>query len=352
MPQDVHSTGGGMNEGEKLRVGLLGVGAIAQVVHLPVLTRMENVELVAVCDVDQPRARAIADRFGIPMVCKDDDVVFASDDIDAVIICSPSYLHESQAIAALQGGKHVLVEKPLALTAEAAERVIEAAEKTDRALMIAMNNRWRPDTMALRPFANNGELGHVFLTRGAWLNRKMRMVRPTWRHRKATAGGGALMDLGVQILDLCLWMQDFPEAASVFTHLHQPEGMDVEDSAGILVRLTNGSAISLTVSWSLVAERDRHYMRMLGTRGSGAISPLGVFKEVETGQIIDVTPTVVLGKENLYTASYRQELSHFVNSALGREHERLPREQVQIMRIVEAGYRSHAEKREVALSEI
>lgn len=336
-----------MREGEKLRVGLLGVGAIAQVVHLPVLSQLEDVELVAVCDVDQPRARAIASRFGIPNVWGNDDIVFQSDDVDAIIICSPNYLHEQQAIAGLESGKHVLVEKPLAITAEAAQRVIDVAERTGRTLMIAMNNRYRPDTMALRPFAQGGELGHIFLTRGAWLNRKMRMVRPTWRHRRDTAGGGAMMDVGVQTLDLCLWMQGFPEAASVVTHMHFPEGMEVEDTAGIMVRLKNGSAVSLTVSWSLVAERDRHYMRMLGTRGSGAISPLAVYKEVETGQIIDVTPSVSLGRENLYTASYRQELTHFVNVCRGVEAEPLPREQVQIMRIVEAAYRSYHEKREV-----
>jgi predicted dehydrogenase len=340
-----------MNEGEKLRVGLLGVGAIAQVVHLPVLAQLENVELTAVCDIDEPRASAIATRFGIPHVFRDDDDVFRSDDIDAIIICSPSYLHESQAIAGLESGKHVLVEKPLALTPEAAQRVLDTAEKTGRKVMIAMNNRWRPDTMALRPFAQGGELGHIFLTRGAWLNRKMRLVRPTWRHRKATAGGGAMMDLGVQTLDLCMWMQGFPEVASVITHMHFPEGMEVEDTAGILVRLKSGSAISLTVSWSLVAERDRHYMRMLGTRGSGAISPLAVYKEVETGQIIDVTPNVSLGRENLYTASYRQELSHFVAVARGEKDEPLPREQVQIMKVVELAYRSVEEKREISVDE-
>jgi predicted dehydrogenase len=336
-----------MNEGEKLRVGLLGVGAIAQVVHLPVLSQLDDVELVAVCDVDQPRAKAIAARFGIRNVWGNDDLVFRTDELDAIIICTPSHLHEAQAIAGLESGKHVLVEKPLALTPEAAQRVIAVAERTGRTLMIAMNNRYRPDTMALRPFAQGGELGHIFLTRGAWLNRKMRVVRPTWRHRRETAGGGAMMDLGVQTLDLCLWMQGFPEAASVTTHMHYQDGMEVEDTAGILVRMTNGSAVSLTVSWSLVAERDRHYMRMLGTRGSGAISPLAVFKEVETGQIIDVTPNVSLGRENLYTAAYRQELTHFVNVARGREQEPLPREQVQIMRIVEAAYRSAEEKREV-----
>jgi len=338
-----------MSEGDKLRVGLLGVGAIAQVVHLPVLSRLDNAELVGVCDTDQPRARAIASRFKIPHVFTSDDDVFKSDLLDAVVICTPSHLHEQQAIAALQGGKHVLVEKPLALTADAVERVLAVAEKTDRTLMVAMNNRYRPDTMALRPFAQHGELGDIFLTRGAWLNKKMRVVRPTWRHRKATAGGGAMMDLGVQTLDLCLWMLDFPEVASVITQMHYPEGMEVEDTAGILLRLKSGAGISLTISWSLVAGGDRHYMRMLGTRGSGAISPLGVFKEVETGQVIDVTPHVREAKENLYTASYREELSHFVAVARGEVSEPLPREQIQIMRVVEAGYQSYHEKREVAL---
>jgi predicted dehydrogenase len=337
-----------MSEG-KLRVALMGVGAIAQVVHLPVLNELDDVELAGVCDIDNVRANALAARFGIPHIFRRDDDVFRSDLIDAIIICTPSYLHEEQAIAAMEAGKHVLVEKPLALSPEAVERVLAAAERTGRTLMVAMNNRYRPDTMALRPFAQNGELGDVFLTRGAWLNRKMRLVRPTWRHRRATAGGGAMMDLGVQTLDLCLWMLDFPQAVSVMTQMHFPEGMEVEDTAGIIVRMKDGAGISLTVSWSLVAERDRHYMRMLGTRGSGAISPLAVFKEVETGQMIDVTPNVPLGRENLYTASYRQELTHFVRVATGQMKEPLPREQIQIMQIVAAAYQSAAERREVAL---
>jgi predicted dehydrogenase len=336
-----------MREEEKLRVGLLGVGAIAQVVHLPVLSQFDDVELTLICDTDKPRAQAIAARFGIPHVFSNDDQVFRSDLVDALVICTPSYLHESQAIAALETGRHVLVERPLGMTPAAAQRIIDVAHRTGCTLRVAMNNRYRPDTMALRPFARGGELGHIFLTRGAWLNRKMRVVRPTWRHRRETAGGGAMMDLGIQILDLCLWVLDFPELASVFMHLHFPGGMEVEDTAAIVIRQKNGACISLTVSWSLVAERDRHYMRLLGTRGSGAISPLGVYKEVETGQIIDVTPNVSLGRENLYTASYRAELTHFVKAARAGDAEPLPREQVQIMKVVELAYRSAEENREI-----
>lgn len=333
---------------ENLRVGLLGLGAIAQVVHLPVLHSLEGVTLAGVCDVDRSKATAIAARFGNPRVYRNDDEVFADPDLDAVVICTPSYLHHAQAIAALEGGKHVLVEKPLAINADDAAEALKVAEKTGKTLMVAMNNRYRPDIQALKPFASGGELGTLFLVRGAWLNRKVRMVRPTWRHRKQTAGGGAMMDLGVQTLDLALWFMDFPPAASVIAHMHPGEGMEVEDTVAIIVRLQNGAAVSLSLSWSLVAERDRHYMRILGTRGSGSIQPLAVFKELEHG-MLDVTPHVPPGRENMYTASYREELTDFFETALGNRPYAPPVEQVGLMKIVAAAYQSAAERREVEL---
>lgn len=333
---------------ENLRVGLLGLGAIAQVVHLPVLHSLEGVTLAGVCDVDRSKATAIAARFGNPRVYRNDDEVFADPDLDAVVICTPSYLHHAQAIAGLEGGKHVLVEKPLAINADDAAEALKVAEKTGKTLMVAMNNRYRPDIQALKPFASGGELGTLFLVRGAWLNRKVRLVRPTWRHRKQTAGGGAMMDLGVQTLDLALWFMDFPPAASVIAHMHPGEGMEVEDTVAIIVRLQNGAAVSLSLSWSLVAERDRHYMRILGTRGSGSIQPLAVFKELEHG-MLDVTPHVPPGRENMYTASYREELTDFFETALGNRPYAPPIEQVGLMKIVAAAYQSAAERREVEL---
>lgn len=334
---------------DPVRIGVLGLGAIAQVVHLPILSQLEGVSLQAVCDVDYAKARAIAGRFGIPRVHLSDDDVFRADDLDGLVICTPSHLHESQAIAALESGKHVLVEKPLALDSAAAARALVAAESAGKSLVVAMNNRYRPDTIALKPFAEGGELGDIFLARGAWLNRKMRVVRPTWRHRKRTAGGGAMMDLGVQTLDLCMWMLGFPHVHSVISHMHRGEAMEVEDTAAILLRLESGAGISLTVSWSLVADRDRHYMRLLGTRGSGAIAPLAVYKEVETG-LLDVTPNVPPGRENLYTASYRQELQHFADVVRGARTAPLPYEQIEIMRLVALAYQSAEESREIDAS--
>ncbi|MGH7501399.1 MAG: Gfo/Idh/MocA family protein [Longimicrobiales bacterium] len=336
-----------MADGEALRIGILGLGSIAQVVHLPILAQLDGVKVLAACDADRTKTRTLAARFGIPRTHEKDADVLMADDLDAVVICTPNHLHAEQAIAALESGKHVLVEKPIALTAADAERVIDAAVRTGRTLMVAQNHRYRPDTLALKPFADGGELGRIFLARGAWLNRKFRIVRPTWRHRIATAGGGVIMDLGVQALDLALWMLGYPRTESVFCHTHPGEGIEVEDTAALVLRLTDGCSISLTLSWSLVAERDRHYMRLLGTRGSGAIQPLAVFKEVDNG-LLDVTPNISFGRENPYTASYRKELEFFVRAVRSHETVAPPRDQIDLMRIIALAYQSAKERREVA----
>lgn len=336
---------------EEVRVGLLGLGSIAQVVHLPILSQMPGVRLAAVRDVDNAKARAIAARFGIPRVLASDEDAFRADDLDALVICTPNHMHADQAIAGLEGGKHILVEKPIGLSAAEAERVIKASASAGRTVMVAMNHRYRPDMLALKPFADGGELGDIFMARGAWLNRKQRLVRPTWRHRQATAGGGVLMDLGVQLLDLCLWVLGFPDVYGVSCQTHPGEGMEVEDTAAVLARLVNGSMISITLSWSLVSQRDRHYMRLLGTRGTAAIQPLAVYKEVETGAMIDVTPNLAVSRENMYTASYRAQLAHFARVVHGEESVEPPHEQVALMRLLALSYLSAAERREVEAAE-
>ena len=328
------------------RVSVIGTGAIAQVVHLPTLSQLPGVRVVSLCDVDTSKSQALANRFGIGRVCGAEEDVFADPDVDGVVICAPSIQHEPLAIAALQAGKHVLVEKPLALTSEGAARVIAAAEAADRTLMVAMNNRYRPDVVALKPFLTGRELGDVFFVKGAALNRKVRHVRPTWRHTPTTAGGGALMDLGVQTLDLCLWLLDYPEVRRVHAHHHPGEDMEVEDSALATFELADGSIIYIETTWNLQAQRDRHYVQLLATRGSAAFPPLAVSKEVEQG-LLDVTPPTAPTQGNLFTAAYREQLRDFAATARGGKPRVLPREQVRLMRLIELAYQSIRERRVV-----
>ncbi|MDX1674822.1 MAG: Gfo/Idh/MocA family oxidoreductase [Longimicrobiales bacterium] len=330
----------------RLRIGVLGTGAIAQIVHLPLLKALPIADVQALCDIDEAKAGSIAKRLEIPHVFDEPEALFASDTVDAVVICSPSYLHHSQAIAALEAGLHVLVERPLAIDPKGAEQAIAAAEAADRVLLVAYNNRFRPDTRGVKSFVESGELGDVFSVHGTWFNRKVRPKRLTWRHREETAGGGAFMDLGLQVLDLCMWMLDYPAVERVTAHMHPGEGIEVEDAASVLLALESGATVSIQVTWNLHGERDRHHIRIFGTSGSASTHPLSVYKEVEHG-MLDATPQITTGTENAYTASYRQELRNFVNAALGASAWELPREQVELMRVVSRVYESGKKGKEL-----
>ncbi|MFW5947036.1 MAG: Gfo/Idh/MocA family protein [Gemmatimonadota bacterium] len=332
----------------RLRVGVVGTGSIAQIVHLPLLKEMPGAELRAVCDIDGGKASTIADRLGVPHVFDDDDELFASGEVDAVVLCSPSHLHHVHATAALEAGLHVLVERPLAIDPDDAAAVIDAAEAADRTVLVAYNNRFRPDTRGVKSFIQSGELGDVFSVHGTWFNRKIRPRRLTWRYRKATAGGGAFMDLGLQVLDLCMWMLDYPAVERVSAHLHPGAGFEVEDAASVLLGLETGATVSIQVTWSLHADRDRHHVRVFGTSGSASTHPLAVYRENEHG-MLNVTPQIAPVPGNAYTASYRQELQHFVSVASGGAAWEPPREQVELMRVVRRVYESAERGKDLAL---
>jgi len=328
------------------RVAVAGVGAISQVVHLPILAERADVEVVCVSDHDRTKAQAIAERHGVGRVAKDQEVLDDAS-IDAVIICTPNHRHEDFAVAALEHGKHVLVERPLAPTAAGAERILAAARAADRTVHVGLPHRFRPEVVALHSFVAGGELGPVYAVRGSILNRKLSLPRTTWRQRSSESGGGALMDLGVALADLALWLVGYPKVKRV-TAVTSTGDYDVEDAASLVAETENGIAISLEVSWSLFGETDRYAARVLGREGSGWLPPLTVFKQLG-GRPIEVTPDQPGLTENPYMASYRRLLDRFVRSVAGERAQELPTEQVELMRLIEAAYQSAHEHTEVLL---
>jgi predicted dehydrogenase len=330
-----------------VRVGVIGTGAISQVVHVPIFSEREDVDLVAVADADVHKAEALSRRFKIPVVCDDDDLI-ARDDLDAVVVCTPNHLHETMAIAALEAGKHVFVERPLATSSQGAARVLRAAEKSGRVLVAGMPHRFRPGVVALRNFIAGGELGEVYAVRGSWMTRLMPSSRHTWRYDRG-AGGGALMDLGVPALDLCLWLIDFPKMKRV-SCVTSPKGSGAEDAATLMAETESGVALSLEVSNRLFASDDRYFARVMGTEGSGSLPPLEVYKQLG-GRPIEITPRQPRpsGGENPYTNAYRRLLDDFVKAISGVGAAALPHEQVALMALIEAAYRAAESGREVAL---
>lgn len=331
-----------------VRVGVLGTGAISQIVHLPILSERDDVELVALADPDVHKARALGERFGVERIVGDEELI-ADDEIEAIFVCTPNHLHERQALAALDAGKDVLVERPIALTAEGARRVAERARERERTAVVGMSHRWRPDVSALRAFVAGGELGEPYAMRGSWLNRRLPFARRSWRQRPEEAGGGALMDLGVQALDLLFWIVDYPEAATVRAIVHTHD-LEVEDAATLLITTRSGMSVSVEVSWGYFASDDRHHVRVMGLEGTGSLPPLALHRQVG-GRPMDVTPRqpTPRGGENPYTNAYRREIDHFIRTVSGPVSAEAPTEQEALMAIIEAAYRSAREGREVEL---
>ncbi|NNM32073.1 MAG: Gfo/Idh/MocA family oxidoreductase [Gemmatimonadetes bacterium] len=337
------------NKGDRVRVGLAGAGAITQVVHLPILAERDDVEVVAVADIDDLKANTIGGRFGIERIV-DDEALCSAEDIDGVLICAPSYRHQDLAVSALAAGKHVLVERPLSLSAAGARAVVEAATQSEGSVVMGLAHRFRPDVSALRAFIAGGELGELSAVQASWLNRKVRQVRTTWRQLAEQAGGGALMDLGVQALDLVLWLLGYPSVRTVRARLYGDE-FEVEEEAHLDAETEDGVTISLAASWRFHGAADIHSVRVLGSEGGATLPPLSVYKQLG-GRPLDVTPRqpIPRGGEDLFTNAYRRQIDHFIRVMAGEAEAALPEGQIALMGLIESAYRSAEEGREVQLS--
>lgn len=335
-----------MTDGEPVRLGIVGTGAVAQLIHLPLCSEMKDVDVVALADADESKAEALAERFSVPRV-QETEALLDDDELDAVILCTPNHLHEEEAVRALDAGKHVLVERPLAMTPEGCARVVEAAEASGLTAMVGMSHRFRPDVSALRGFVAGGELGELYAGRVAWMNRHVPLRRSTWRQRPEEAGGGALMDLGVQAMDLLFWLLGFPEIRRL-SAVASRNKLEVEDAATLLMETMSGAALTLEVSWSYFAADDRHYARILGAEGAGQLPPLEIFKQLG-GRPMEVTPeqNPPPARRNRYMSAHRRQLDQFFRAVRGFSRLEPPREQIRVMQLIRAAYRSVEQGREV-----
>lgn len=330
-----------------VRVAMVGAGAIAQLAHLPSLARMRGVDLVAVCDNDGAKARALAGRFGAANVFTDIEELLELDELDALIIATPNHLHEPHVLSALASGKHVLCERPMALSARGVERILAASQRNDRVVHIANNLRFRSDVQALAGFLRGEELGKsIGIRTGSY---RLKASSPGWRASRPEAGGGAFMELGVPMMDLAFWLLDSPVPLRVSAQMSRPRGAKaVEDAMLVHVECDGGLSVSFDVTWSYVGEEERWWFEVLGARGSARLAPLRVVKEIN-GRPVDVSPSGAAARESAFLQSYRAELAHFVSVVRGETEYEPPDDQVALHRVLEAIYRAADEGKEIHL---
>lgn len=333
---------------DRVKTAIVGAGWVAQVIHLPLLMKMPDAQLVALCDRDKGRLHLVGEKFGITRLYTDVDEMLAKEALDAAIVCTSTDAHRDITLSLLRAGKDVLVEKPIARTFAEAEAMALAAKEYKRTLMVGMNHRFRPDTMILKSLIEGKELGKVYYSRVGWLRK--RTFDSAWITQKEKSGGGVFIDQGIMMLDLALWMMGFPEVKRVSASHYFHRTKHVEDTSIVSLALKNGANMNIEVSWSMCLEEDSSYCYVHGTDGSASLNPLKIYKELH-GNLVNLAPTKLEPSAALYKRSYENELRHFFG-AVRNVHPVISTadEAVQRMKVVEAVYRSAKRGKEVTLS--
>lgn len=330
----------------QVKIGVVGVGAITQLAHLPALSKLRGADVVALCDNDGPKAAAIAERFGVSDVFTDIEDLLELE-MDAVVIATPNHLHEPHVLSALRAGVNVLCERPVALSSRGVERILAAAERSGGRIVVGNNHRFRSDVQQLARFLEGGELGRMHGLRGG--DYRFRSTASGWRLRRPEAGGGAFLEQGLALMDLALWLADFPKLVRVSAAAERPKGVNaVEDAMLVQLECAAGLTIVCDTSWNYVGQEERWWFEVLCSRGSARLAPLRVVKELN-GKPVDVSPTGAAARESAFLQSYRAELAHFISVVQGESPYDPPEDQVKVHRLVEAVYKSAEEGKEIRL---
>ena len=342
-----------------LGIGIIGAGGIARGVHIPGYENLSNAQVLAVSDPIEAAREGVAQQFNIEDAYEDFHEMLKRDDIDAVSVTTPNFLHAEATIAALEAGKHVLCEKPLAMNLEEAQAMVDAAQRTGKKLMCGFNYRFAPEIQTLKRFAEAGEFGDMYYARTQALRRR---GIPSWGMfiSKEKNGGGPLIDIGVHMLDATMHVMGFPKPIAVSGKTWQKFGkrsdvmglmgqwdyknFTVEDFAVAQVRFENGAI--LTLESSFVAnqeEADKMSFQIYGDEGGCQYNPLKMFREEEQ-TLLDITPMHL--PRGVQT--HHEEIKSFVNSILHDEPVFTPGEEaLEITRIIDAIYESSESGKEV-----
>ena len=354
-----------------VRVGIVGLGWAGET-HLKSYVQVPGVQVLAMAGLEAERGRQLIATYNVPDLYANYEDLLARDDIDAVSVCVPNYLHAPIGLAALRAGKHLLCEKPLAVSGEEAKMMVDTAEQEGRVLQVAFNHRRRGDATVLKRYIDEGGLGRIYYAKAYWMRRSGIPGLGSWFTSKQMAGGGPLIDLGVHVLDLAMWLLGEPAVRSVSAATYAelgPRGRggsptatktgsssayEVEDLATGFIRLEGGATLLLEASWAAYSGvGDDFGVTLYGTEGGAEIDvknygwerTLRIFSDVG-GIPADITPRVTRGEGHLAV------VREFITSIRsGEDPLRGGLQGLRRARIIDACYASALEGREVEVPE-
>ncbi len=361
-----------MTANGKIGVGIIGFGGIANGAHAPGYKRLPDMcEIVAVADIRPSQLElAKSDKWGIPHGFEDYKKLLEMPEIDAISVCTPNYMHKQPAIDALAAGKHVLCEKPMAMSPAECREMIAAQKQTGNILQIGYNMRFGAGAQALKRAIDSGEFEDIYYARARAIRRREVPVSGVFLNKELN-GGGPLIDIGVHITDMTLWLMGSPTpiAASGMTYnkmgtkpggmvgmwgTWDPQDFTVEDFASAYIRFDNGTTMSLEASFIANIQREEFSTHVFGT-GAGAFldgysHDLTIFRE-EFGTVTDTkpgwlqkTPSTHGDEIRAFLTAIRDKRTPFeLGAATGEDG-------LKVAQIMEAIYRSSETGREVTIA--
>ncbi|MDR3317921.1 MAG: Gfo/Idh/MocA family oxidoreductase [Clostridiales bacterium] len=351
-----------------LNIAVIGVGSISEA-HISAYQKHPAVRLLAFCDINDAVLEAKGKKHNVTKLYSDYNVMLKElPELDAVSVCAWNSEHAPISIAALNAGKHVLCEKPMATNAADAARMVAAAKKNGKRLMIGFVRRFGNDCAIVRDFVQNGSLGEIYYAKASYIRRNG--FPGGWFGDLKRAGGGPMFDLGVHVIDLVRYLMGNPKPVSVYGVTFSKlaggralksraqyqsvstqgagEVFDVEDFAAALIRFDNGAALNVETSFALNVKTDEGKIELFGTKGGVRLDPEFEFYSAINGYPANIklaTPTALS-----FLDLFDNEIHHFVDCLLSGAEFRAPMEDgAEIMRILSAVYESAASGREVSL---
>ncbi len=355
---------------KKLKIGVIGNGGISGV-HLRAYSLNSNVEIYALCDINPDAMNRRAKEYSVPAERCFADVheMVKLPELDAVSVCTWNAAHAECTIAALNAGKHVLCEKPMAINAEQAEAMKEAAEKNGKLLMIGFVRRFGNDCAIVSDFIENDFFGELYYAKTTYLRRKG--SPGGWFGDKSRSGGGPLIDLGVHVIDLARYLMGGHKPVSVYGATFYKLGdkrhikakadyvsdgrsandiFDVEDLATAMIRFDNGSVLQVEASFTLNQEKDKGTIELFGTKAGAKMDPeLTLYTDINGYMAnVELTAPTALSFEGLF----ENEINHFVDCVMNGTPCRAPAEDgITLMRILDGIYESARTGHEVILAD-
>jgi len=271
---------------DKLRVGVIGLNMGRG--HAERYNRMHDADLVAVCDKDAAWMEHCRTEYSVPHGFTDFNEMLTMPEIDAVSIAVPTFLHLPMTLAALQHGKHVLIEKPMAMNVAECEQMAAAAREAGKTLMVSLNQRFDRDVVYLKSLIEEGGLGEIYFARTLWRRPLGSMPNPTMKRstgmyternwfNEASKGGGALRDLGAHVIDVALWLMGFPELESATGCAYTkflPDHLkgtaktgDADDHSVGFAKFKNGASLQIEASFGQHIDHDELITEVFGTKG-------------------------------------------------------------------------------------